>query len=248
MRFAILADIHANRQALEACLAHLAGQRIDRLIYLGDMLGYGADPHWVLDQMRGHIARGIADALLGNHEAALLSPKSTGMNPVAEAAIAWQRSQISADERAFIAALPMTIAYEGVQFVHADPAAPARWTYVTDAEVAAQSLKGAKEAITFCGHVHRPALYAANGNGKAIAFRPPANEPVPLLASRRWLAVLGAVGQPRDGNAAACYGILDTATAECTWQRVAYDVDAAAAAIRAAGLHESLAARLTRGE
>lgn len=248
MRFAILADIHANRQALDSCLAHLGGQRIDRIIFLGDMLGYGADPHWVLDQMRGHIARGMADALLGNHEEAVLSAKPRGMNPVAEAAIAWQRNRLAADERAFIAALPMMIAHEGVEFVHADPAAPARWTYVTDAEVAAQSLKGAKAAITFCGHVHRPALYAANGAGKAIAFRPPTNEPVPLLASRRWLAVLGAVGQPRDGNAAACYGILDTATAECTWQRVPYDVEAAAAAIRAAGLPDSLATRLLRGE
>lgn len=248
MRFAILADIHANRQAMEACLAHLAGQRIDHIIYLGDMLGYGADPHWVLDQVRDHIGRGMAEALLGNHEEAVLSAKPSGMNPVAEAAIAWQRSHISADERAFIATLPMTIAHGGVEFVHADPAAPARWTYVTDAEVAAQSLKGAKSGITFCGHVHRPALYAANGAGKAIAFRPPANEPVPLLASRRWLAVLGAVGQPRDGNTAACYGILDTATAECTWQRVAYDVEAAAAAIRAAGLPDTLATRLMRGE
>ena len=248
MRFAILADIHANRQALEACLAHLGGQRIDRIIFLGDMLGYGADPNWVLDRMRDLMARGMAEALLGNHEEAVLSAKPSGMNAVAEAAIAWQQSRLAEDERGFIAGLPMTIEHEGVHFVHADPAAPARWTYVTDAEVAAQSLKGSKAATTFCGHVHRPALYAANGSGKAIAFRPPANEPVPLLASRLWLAVLGAVGQPRDGNAAACYGILDTGTAECTWQRVAYDVEAAAAAIRAAGLPDALAARLLRGE
>lgn len=248
MRFAILADIHANRQAMEACLAHLAGQRIDRIIYLGDMLGYGADPHWVLDEVRGHIARDMAEALLGNHEEAVLSAKPSGMNPVAEAAIAWHRSRLAADERTFIAALPMTIAREGVEFVHADPAAPARWTYVTDAEVAAQSLKGAKAGITCCGHVHRPALYGVQAAGKVISFRPHANEAVPLPRTRRWLAVMGAVGQPRDGNAAACYGILDTASAECTWQRVPYDVDAAAAAIRAAGLPESLAARLMRGE
>ena len=248
MRFAILADIHANRQALEACLVHLAGQRIDRIFYLGDMLGYGADPHWVLDRVRDHIASGKAEALLGNHEEAALSTKPSGMNPVAEAAIAWQRSRLSADERGFIADLPLTINHDGVVFVHADPALPARWTYVTDAATAGQSLKGSKAMIALCGHVHRPALYGVNSAGKITAFRPPPNEAVPLLASRRWLAVLGAVGQPRDGNTAACYGILDTATAQCTWQRVAYDVEAAAAAIRAAGLPESLAARLMRGE
>ncbi|MCA3322208.1 MAG: metallophosphoesterase [Roseomonas sp.] len=248
MRFAILADIHANRQALEACLAHLAGQRIDRIIYLGDMLGYGADPHWVLDQIRDHIARGMAEALLGNHEEAVLSAKASGMNPVAEAAIAWQRGRLGADERAFIAALPMVIDTEGVCFVHADPAAPKRWTYVTDIEAATQSLKGSPAMLAICGHVHRPALYGVQAAGRVISFRPPANEAVPLLRARRWLAVMGAVGQPRDGNAAACYGILDTAAAECSWQRVAYDVEGAAAAIRAAGLPDTLAARLLRGE
>ena len=248
MRYAILADIHANRQALEACLAHLAGQRIDRLIYLGDLIGYGADPNWVLDQVREDVARGRADALLGNHEEAVLAAKASGMNAVAAAAIAWQRGKLAADERAFIATLPLTIEAEGVQFVHADPATPARWNYVTDTASASQSLKGSKARLSFCGHVHRPALYGENGAGKVIFFRPPANEAVPLLRPRRWLAVMGAVGQPRDGNPAACYGIFDSASAECTWQRVPYDVEAAADAIRAAGLPEPLAARLARGE
>ena len=83
MRRAMLADSHANRQAIEACLAHLADQRIDRIIYLRDMLGYGADPHWVQDKVRYHIARSLAGALPGNYEEAVLSAKPRGINPVA---------------------------------------------------------------------------------------------------------------------------------------------------------------------
>jgi predicted phosphodiesterase len=83
MRFAILADSHANRQAMEACLAHLADQRIDRIIYLGDMLGYGADPRWVQDKVRDHIARSLSGALPDNHKEAVFLAKLSGINPVA---------------------------------------------------------------------------------------------------------------------------------------------------------------------
>lgn len=83
MRFVTLADSHANRQAMEAGLAHLADQRVDRIIYLGDMLGYGADPNWVKDKVRDHIARSLAGALPGNYEEAVLSAKPRGINPVA---------------------------------------------------------------------------------------------------------------------------------------------------------------------
>ena len=83
MRRAMLADSHANRQAIEACLAYLADQRIDRIIYLGDVLGYGADPHWVQDKVRDHIARSLAGALPGNYKEAMLSAKLSGINPVA---------------------------------------------------------------------------------------------------------------------------------------------------------------------
>ncbi len=83
MSLAMLADSQANRQAMKACLAHLAGQRVDRIIYLGDMLGYGADPHWVQDKVRDHIARSLAGALPGNYEEAVLPAKPSGINPVA---------------------------------------------------------------------------------------------------------------------------------------------------------------------
>src|SRR5690606_3164886 len=97
------------------------------------------------------------------------------------------------------------------------------------------------------GHVHKPALYSTTLGGKVTHFRPVAATPVPLLQQRRWLAVMGSVGQPRDGNAAAAYALYDTERANLSFQRVAYDVERAAKKIRAAGLPASLADRLLRG-
>ncbi|MCQ4160363.1 metallophosphoesterase [Roseomonas sp. GC11] len=249
MRFAVLADIHANRQACEACLRHAEGQAVDRYVFLGDLVGYGADPDWVVRMVRARLADPAAPALVvrGNHDEAVGRGDTAGMTGHAAAAALWHHQRLSAEDRAFLAGLPLEVEAEGVHFVHADPADPARWTYVTDAEIARASLEGGHAWLTLCGHVHAPMLYGLTATAKLAAFRPAPGVAVPLLRARRWLAVMGSVGQPRDGDPAACYAVLDTAAAECTWHRVPYDAAAAAAGIRAAGLPERLASRLLEG-
>jgi diadenosine tetraphosphatase ApaH/serine/threonine PP2A family protein phosphatase len=254
MRVAFMADIHANREALEACLAHARAQRADRLVFLGDYVNYGADPESVVATLMEHVEKG-GIALCGNHDAAV-GERGGSMNSPAEVALEWTRNQLGPAHRAFLAGLPLTHAENGLLCVHADASAPSRWSYVTDTEDAARSLRATTERLTLCGHVHKPALYnvpessGATGAARAArttAFRPVAGIPVPLLPRRRWLAIVGSVGQPRDGNPAAAYALLDTARAEITTFRVAYDVDAAAGKIRAAGLPTILADRLKRG-
>ncbi len=98
-----------------------------------------------------------------------------------------------------------------------------------------------------CGHVHVPALYHLSATGKVARFVPVASAAVPLSPSWRWLMVLGAVGQPRDGSPAACYGVLDLSHNTITYQRVPYDTQTAARKVRAAGLPEVLAQRLLQG-
>ena len=175
------------------------------------------------------------------------------MTSPAEIALEWTRNELGPAHRAFLAGLPLTHAEDGFQCMHADASAPSRWSYITDSEDAARSLRATTERLTLCGHVHKPALYnVPEGSGAAraartTAFRPVAGIPVPLLPRRRWLAIVGSVGQPRDGNPAAAYALVDTARAEITTFRVAYDVDAAAGKIRAAGLPSVLADRLGRG-
>lgn len=246
MRLAILADVHANLEAFQACLAHARARRADRIVLLGDLVGYGADPAAVLDLAIEEVGRG-ALAILGNHDEAALADGACGMNETAATAIAWTRGKLRPDHRRFLAALPLTAEEEGCLFVHADASAPGRWRYVTDAEAAQRSLDAAPAHATFCGHVHRPALYSLGETGKLTPFRPVADAPVPLSRGRRWLAVLGAVGQPRDGNPAACYVMLDLQPMQATWHRVPYDVAGAAAKIRAAGLPLALAERLAVG-
>ncbi|MBX6374438.1 MAG: metallophosphoesterase family protein [Acetobacteraceae bacterium] len=248
MRIALFSDIHGNREALAACLHHAERQKAERLVFLGDLVGYGADPGWVVETVRACVARGDAIALLGNHDEAAASPRgAVGMNDVAAAAIGWTRRQLDPEAVAFLASLPL-VAEDGERlYVHADASAPGRWRYVTSAEAALRSLSATEARVTICGHVHVPALFGLTATEKLVSHRPAPGVAVPLLRPRRWLAVLGAVGQPRDGDPRACYGLLDTDSSELTWVRVPYDVAAAAAKIRAAGLPELLAERLERG-
>lgn len=246
LHIAILADIHGNLEAFRACLEDARARGADRIVLLGDLVGYGADPEAVLEIAMAEVAGG-ALALLGNHDAAAATGATSGMNEAAAAAIAWTRARLDPAQRGFLAALPLTIEAEGCLFVHADASAPARWRYVTDAEAARRSLAATDAQATICGHVHRPALYSLAESEKITAFRPAAGVAVPLSRGRRWLAVMGAVGQPRDGNPAACYGLIETGDMTLTWRRVPYDIGAAAGKIRAAGLPERLAERLFHG-
>jgi diadenosine tetraphosphatase ApaH/serine/threonine PP2A family protein phosphatase len=242
---ALLTDIHANREAFDACLAHAERMRPDRYIFLGDYVGYGADPGYVVDLVRSYVTRG-AVALRGNHDEAVLG-SSTGMNDVARTAIEWTRAQLSDDQREFLADVPFDHEEDNCLFVHANAVAPHRWGYVTNRLQAARSLMATECRCVFCGHLHVPGVYHLAPNGRVGEFVPVPGAAIPLLPQRRWLAVVGAVGQPRDRNPDACYALLDTAESELTYVRVPYDVESAARKVREAGLPLSLSLRLELG-
>lgn len=251
-RTAVLSDLHANLQATEACLAHADRAGAGRVVFLGDLVGYGADPVAVVRLVAERLARGAAVAVLGNHDAAALDPReAAGMNGSAAAAIAWTRRALDDASRALLAGLPMAHEEGDVLYIHADASAPARWRYVEGPEAARRSLAATGARVTLCGHVHVPALYGLTAAEKLAAFRPLDGAPVPLARPRRWLAVLGSVGQPRDGDPSACYAMLDEdgggGAPTLTMHRVPYDAHAAAARVRAAGLPASLADRLLVG-
>jgi diadenosine tetraphosphatase ApaH/serine/threonine PP2A family protein phosphatase len=242
VRIALFTDIHGNREALTACLAHARENAVDRHVFLGDFVGYGADPGWVVDTVMREVGRG-AIALMGNHDAAIFSD-AWRMNEVAQTAIEWTRTQLDTTQRDFLRQLPLTADEEDRLYVHASADTPERWRYVTDVYDASCSFDATEARLTFCGHTHVPALFRANG--MPSGFRPTAR-PIPLTRPQRWLAVIGSVGQPRDDNPAACYALLDDAANQLTYVRVAYDIDAAARKIRAAGLPARLSERLYSG-
>lgn len=245
MKLAILSDIHANLEALSACLAHARRQGADRFAYLGDLVGYGADPHACLDLIRAQAAAG-AIVVRGNHDDCALGGLCAEMNFAAREAVMWTRGVLNADERAFLAALPYALAQEGCLFVHASAHAPSAWEYIVGEAAAGRCLAATDAGIVFAGHVHQPLLYFSARQGIG-SFQPQPGIPVTLTAGRRWLALVGSVGQPRDGNAAAAYALLDLRRRQLGFFRVPYDWAGAAAKIRAAGLPAELAARLEQG-
>ncbi|MGP9810294.1 metallophosphoesterase family protein [Rhodopseudomonas sp. NSM] len=245
MLLALFADIHANRQAFTACLAHAREQGAEKIILLGDYVGYGADPDWTVSTVIDLVKDG-AVAILGNHDSAVGNPK-VQMNAVAEAAIEWTRGQLDVAQRQFLAGLPMKHDEANLLFVHSEATRPEVWIYVTDTAVASRSMQSVAAHVTFCGHVHKPALYSLSVTGKMTTFVPTADVPVHLLPGRQWLAVLGSVGQPRDGNPAAAYGLYDTGKHQLTYCRVPYDAEGAARRIRENGLPIWLADRLLAG-
>lgn len=246
MLVALFADIHANRQAFSACRAQARDRGAERFVLLGDYVGYGADPEWTVRTVMDLVDSGAA-AVRGNHDNAVGDP-SEQMNVEAQMAMEWTRGELGVPERKFLEALPFTVEDGNRLYVHSEASRPSSWRYVTNVNDAGRSLQATSAAVTFCGHIHQPALYTLSATGKMTAFKPTTGVPIPLLPGRQWLAVLGSVGQPRDGNPAASYALLDTDRNELTYCRAAYDVEEAAARIRDKGLPVWLADRLLVGQ
>jgi diadenosine tetraphosphatase ApaH/serine/threonine PP2A family protein phosphatase len=242
---AVFSDIHGNRQAFEACLKVARARAAERFILLGDFVGYGADPEWVVDTAMDLVARG-AVAVRGNHDEAV-NTTSESMNNDAQIAIEWTRGRLDAAQRRFLAELPMLVEDGDRLFVHAEASNPKRWNYVRSTTDAAKSLISTPSHVTFCGHIHRPALYSMSVTAKMTSFVPKTDVPVQLLRGRQWLAVLGSVGQPRDGDPSASFVLFDTESCQITYCRVPYDIASAASRIRENGLPPWLADRLSQG-
>lgn len=254
MRLALLSDLHANWQALTACLTHARTQGVDRYAFLGDLVGYGADPVRVLDQVMTMHAQG-AQVLQGNHDAMAVEPQPPGTSLGASTA-AWTHAQLRCDHRDFLVQLPMTAKFAHVLLVHASADKPELWRYV-DGEGAAMACLNAAKAVALAdgfplhhvmvGHVHHQTLYYQGAGRGLMAFNPTPGVGVPVPRLRACVATVGSVGQPRDGDPRAMYAIYDMAAGRLIFHRVPYDHSAAAQAIRQAGLPDYFAHRLETG-
>jgi diadenosine tetraphosphatase ApaH/serine/threonine PP2A family protein phosphatase len=242
---ALLSDIHANLEALTACLKHAAETGTGRYAFLGDLVGYGADPEPVVEIVADYAASG-AIVIKGNHDEAIERTPSY-MNDSLRAVTQWTRKTLSSRAKAFLSALPLQAREGEISFVHASAVAPARWDYIDSPASAQRCIEAAHSTYVFAGHVHDQELYFEAGPGKATLFRPIPGSPVPIGRHRRWLAIVGSVGQPRDNNPAAAYAQFDTERERITFRRIPYDHLAAARKIEAAGLPLSIAYRVAKG-
>jgi diadenosine tetraphosphatase ApaH/serine/threonine PP2A family protein phosphatase len=249
MRVALLSDIHSNLEAFQACLRHVRKQGVDRYAILGDLVGYGADPVAVVERVAQLQSAG-ALVLMGNHDFAVCADDKALASGARESA-QWTRSALTTSHLEFLRSLPMSGRIEWALLVHASAHEPTKFHYVQEADVVLKSLEAtdADVRLTAVGHVHEQRLWHFSGRHTQPApFRPMSGTSIELMPTRRWLATVGSVGQPRDGNPAASYAILDLALSRITFFRIPYDHAEAAKKIRAAGLSDWNAQRLVLGK
>jgi diadenosine tetraphosphatase ApaH/serine/threonine PP2A family protein phosphatase len=246
MKLALITDIHANCEAFQACLDAAQRHGAERLALLGDFVGYGADPGWVVQRVRD-LVEGGAIAVKGNHDEAVVNGPNPLMVDEARRVITWTRSQLSSEQVQFLSSLPHTAEDLECLFVHANAHAPRRWAYILDRVDATLSLDACEQGILFAGHVHEPRLYRRNTHDEVIDLIPAPGVAVHLASDHQWLVLPGSAGQPRDGNPAACWALYDTATRELAFHRTPYDHARAAEKIIAAGLPSALGRRLLVG-
>jgi len=249
MKLALLSDIHSNLHALEACLDHARAQGAQRFAFLGDLVGYGAHPGAVVDRIMLLTEEG-ALVLKGNHDQGAVHPPVTPQN-LGDSSAAWTHAQLSSAQRTWLDQLPLTAQVGSALLVHASVNEPAMWRYVSDTRSATASLDAAQQfnavRYVFGGHVHAQTLYYRGSESALMPFTPQSGVAIPVPKHRQWLATVGSVGQPRDGNPQAMYTLFDPDRAQLTFNRVRYDNAGAAAAIRATALPEYFAQRLEMG-
>lgn len=243
MRIAILSDIHGNRHALEAVLDDAHREGVDEAWCLGDLVGYGAEPNACVRLAREH----CAVCLAGNHDLVV-----TGTMPMddfsrnAAVAARWTQDEMDLDNLAFLRGLSPDGIEEEIGLFHASPR-DAVWEYVLSSELAGRCLDVQRQRVALIGHTH-VALSFTRDAGSAVDGRTRTGGDTVSMVAGQWLVNPGSVGQPRDGDPRAAWLLLDTETWTAAWRRVEYDIDAAGAAIVAAGLPSSLADRLQYGQ
>lgn len=247
-KIALFADIHSNLEAFEACIEHAEHQGADQFVFLGDLVGYNADPVAIIEKVAELIDKKKAIAVLGNHDEAVFTDHSTRMNTNAWAAIQWTREQLGDDHVAFLKSLPLIVKDEDILYVHANASNPHKWGYIHDGLAAWHCSEAAGTPYTFVGHVHEPTVYYQSAVGKLIRFMPGNGEVMPMPKHRKWVTVTGSLGQPRDGNPAANYALFEPDQEVITFNRIDYDQYKAADKVHQAGLPAELANRLLTGK
>lgn len=246
-KIALFADIHSNLEAFEACMEHAEEQGANEFVFLGDLVGYNADPKAIIEKVSELIDKNKAIAVMGNHDQAIFTDHSTRMNQSAWAAIQWTRDQLGDDHTNFLKQLPFIHKEEEICFAHATAAKPENWGYVDGGMAAWHCAESSESIYTFVGHVHEATVYYQSTVGKLMRFHPHPSEPVPMSRHRRWVSIAGSLGQPRDGNPAANYALFEPDEEQTTFHRVDYDHYKAAEKVRKAGLPAELINRLLTG-
>jgi len=238
---AVISDIHGNLEALEAVLEDAKRERVDAVICLGDVVGYGADPNACMERVSAESRATV----LGNHDAAARDLRQAeSFNEVAREAIRWTQEQLTDVNLGRLRSLPYEHVEANARFVHASPDDPPAWHYILTEQEAWNAFGACEESVCFVGHSHVPLRVVLNG-GRLQLVESPVLE---MNGDMRALVNVGSVGQPRDGDWRAAYALYEPETGRVVARRVEYDLRTASSKILRAGLPEILARRLSQGQ
>ncbi len=215
VKYAVIADIHANLPALQAVLKDVAIQRCDATVCLGDLVGYYNAPKECVDIIR----QMNIPCVKGNHDEYCSGPAiPSGFNPTAEEGVHWTRQQLTDDDARWLAGLPLVESVGGFTIVHATLEQPHRWEYIFDKLAAARSFQAQKTEVCFFGHTHIPIAFVRAGaicGGTYSKFK--------VETGRKYFINPGSVGQPRDGCPMASYVVYDASERTVELRRVAFE-------------------------
>ncbi|MBD3317182.1 MAG: metallophosphoesterase [Chitinivibrionales bacterium] len=243
MRIAIISDIHANLEALEATFEDIENQTIDEIICLGDIVGYCANPNECITLVN----KKCPVTLLGNHDAAAVGKLSTQhFNIHAKIAIDWTAEHLNRKSKTYLENLPLRKHFDSITYVHSTPYEPQMWYYITSLEEAAFNFQFFDTTFCFVGHTHIPIIIVLDEKRELYVHQ---DTKIDFGDSgARYLINVGSVGQPRDHNPDSCYGIIDTEQQRYYARRVKYDLQKTQNKMRKIHMPEFLVTRLQEGK
>jgi diadenosine tetraphosphatase ApaH/serine/threonine PP2A family protein phosphatase len=241
MKTAIISDVHGNLEAFTAVCESIKQEHVERIIFLGDIVGYGANPNECIEQLQSLTNYVVA----GNHDWAAAGRQSAhGFNAFAAEALEWTRAELTRENTLFLMSLPLSLDMNELLGVHASPYMPDRWRYVFNA-VDAEAVFGTfSHRLCFVAHTHCPVIFAKLDDAPVVRELPAM---VTFHPYGRYIINCGSVGQPRDGDPRASYGMYDAPGNRYHLVRVEYDLLSVQKKIRRAGLPDYLAYRLSVG-
>lgn len=233
MRYAIISDLHSNRQALKAVLTDMLPLSIDDIICLGDIVGYGPSPRETAELA----LQKIKYFVLGNHDAVVCGKLSSEFfNDNARKVIEWTKTKLDPGVSKFLYGLPFMLSGPGFICTHGEFSEPGRYGYIIEPKEAEEAFHSCNYSMLFAGHSHVPCIFVTGASGKVYQIPP---QDFALEEGKRYLVNVGSVGQPREGDIRASYVIFDTSKKELVFRKVPFDIEAYCEDVKKAGIPES---------